>query len=83
MMFANPSKRKLTELEIVATGEYFDGADAMNAEYTFYERMCLNGVEYHSKSYRRAGRSCSYIVQYKAAEEGGLIGNGYGPGDSK
>lgn len=31
---------------------------------SFAERLCQNGEIYHSKAYKRAGKSCSYLVQF-------------------
>lgn len=45
-------------------------------EYSFAERISINGSVYHSSVYKRAGKSCSKIVQFfsQVAEPNHLFG---------
>lgn len=67
--FSEPTQRLLTdrELEVINVLLYKD--DEANTvdktkEYSFAERMSKCGEVFHSKAYRRPGKSCSSIIQF-------------------
>lgn len=51
---------RLSDDEVAAINVLFDGLK----EYSFAERLSVDGTVYHSAAYKRAGKSCSKIVQF-------------------
>ena len=69
MAFSRPALlRTLSDDEVAAVNVLFAETGLLPIdrlkEYSFAERLSVDGTVYHSAAYKRAGKSCSKIVQF-------------------
>lgn len=73
MAFSRPALlRTLSDDEAAAVNVLFADSGLLPIdglkEYSFAERLSVDGTVYHSAAYKRAGKSCSKIVQFFSQE---------------